>query len=42
MQGFASAAITQAMPEPGEWLMLLSGGSLLGWIERRRQRQLRV
>jgi len=33
---------TQAVTEPEEWLMLLSGGSLLGWIARRRQRQPRV
>ena len=37
MQGFASAAITAAVPEPETWLMLLAGGGVLGWVARRRR-----
>jgi PEP-CTERM motif len=38
MQGFASAAITAAVPEPETWLLLAAGGGMLGWVSRRRRR----
>ena len=35
MQGFAALAIA-AVPEPSQWLLLLAGGGVLGWVARRR------
>lgn len=38
MQGFASAAITAAIPEPETWALMAFGTGLVGWVARRRQR----
>jgi hypothetical protein len=37
MQGFASAAIAAAVPEPETWLLFVGGGGMLGWFGRRRR-----
>jgi hypothetical protein len=39
MQGFAAAAITAAVPEPSQWLMLAVGGGALAWVARGRRRE---
>jgi hypothetical protein len=38
MQGFASAAIAQAIPEPETYALMAMGMGLVGWMARRRQR----
>ena len=38
MQGFASAAITAAVPEPETWAMMVMGTGLLVWIARRKRK----
>jgi len=38
MQGFASAAITQAIPEPETWALMAMGTGFVGWMARRRRR----
>ena len=38
MQGFASAAITQAIPEPETWALMAMGTGFVGWMAWRRGR----
>lgn len=38
MQGFASAAITQAIPEPETYALMAMGMGVVGWMARRRRK----
>lgn len=38
LQGFASAAITTAVPEPETWALMAIGTGFVGWMSRRRRR----
>ena len=37
LQGFASAAITTAVPEPETWALMAIGTGFVGWMSRRRR-----
>jgi hypothetical protein len=38
LQGFASAAIAQAIPQPETYALMAMGMGVVGWMARRRRR----